>query len=214
MKQRIKNVLLRLKPTEKVFTDIYYKNIWESDSRSGPGSELTQTKELIVKLPGIFDALEIKSLLDAPCGDFNWMNHIPLEGINYIGGDIVVEIIKNNNRLFAKENIIFQNLDIIRDSLPNVDLILVRDCLVHFSYRDIQKTIKNIKKSGMKYLATTTFTNRNRNFDIPTGEWRLLNLLEPPFNFPEPKFLLNEKCTEGNGQFSDKSLGVWLVSDL
>lgn len=31
----------------------------------------------------------IKSILDIPCGDFSWMKKIELDGIEYIGADIV-----------------------------------------------------------------------------------------------------------------------------
>jgi len=47
-----------------------------------------------------------------------------------------------------------------------------------------------------------------------TGDWRLLNLQRPPFNFPPPLRLMNERCTESRGAFGDKSLGLWLVGQL
>jgi hypothetical protein len=36
---------------------------------------------------------EIHSLLDLPCGDFNWMQHVDLQGIKYTGGDIVEALV-------------------------------------------------------------------------------------------------------------------------
>lgn len=214
MNQRLKNILLRLKPTKRVFAEIYERNIWESDSKSGPGSELSQTQELIKELPKFFERFEIKSILDAPCGDFNWMKHIDLKNIEYIGGDIVPAIIETNKNRFESHNIRFKVMDIIEDDLPNVDLIIVRDCFVHFSYRNISKALNNIRKAGIQYIATTSFVNCPKNYDIPTGEWRLINLQLEPFNFPEPLYLIDEKCTEGNSRFSDKSLIIWKVSAL
>jgi hypothetical protein len=210
----LKNLKLRLKPTEKIFKEIYIQNTWESESRSGPGSEISQTEELVKRLPEVFNSFNIKTVLDAPCGDFNWMKEINLVDLDYLGGDIVNDIIQQNKQRYGSHNIKFETLNIITDTLPNVDLIITRDCLVHFSYKHIYQTIDNIKKSKSIYFASTTFANRITNYDIPTGEWRPLNLQIPPFNFPEPLISINEKCTEGNGQFSDKTLAIWKINDL
>ncbi len=43
---------------------------------------------------------------------------------------------------------------------------------------------------------------------------RVLNLQQAPFNFPPPEHLLVEECTEGNGAYRDKSLGVWNLDAL
>jgi hypothetical protein len=39
-------------------------------------------------------------LLDIPCGDFNWMKLLNL-GVDYIGADIVGELIAENRRRFG-----------------------------------------------------------------------------------------------------------------
>jgi hypothetical protein len=64
------------------------------------------------------------------------------------------------------------------------------------------------------YLLTTTFTDRDRNQDVVTGDWRPLNLCAPPLRWPEPAILINEGCTEGGSMFADKSLGVWELASL
>ena len=79
-------------------------------------------------------------------------------------------------------------------------------------------SIKNIKASGSLYLATTTFSNRLKNQDLPflsrSVAWRTINLERSPFNFSPPEHLINEKCTESNGVYSDKSIGIWKISNL
>lgn len=201
--------------TSQVFTQIYTSNQWNStESVSGTGSEVAQVKSLVSNLIKLFNELNIKSVLDIPCGDFNWVKNIDFSNINYIGADIVVELINKNNRLYAKSQISFQVLDIITDSLPKSDIIFIRDCFVHLSEEDIFKSIENIKLSGCKYILTTTFTETQHNYDIPTGAWRTLNLQKKPFNFPDPILVINENCTEGNGEFKDKSLALWEISRL
>src|SRR5215204_2321496 len=60
--------------SEQVFNQIYHRNHWGSlESVSGPGSELATTAEVRQGLSTLLTDLSIKSMLDAPCGDFNWI---------------------------------------------------------------------------------------------------------------------------------------------
>ena len=200
---------------EERFNYIYRTNHWRGKkSISGQGSELSQTKTIRENLPEIFVNYKIQSMLDLPCGDFNWMENISLNLSSYIGGDIVQEIIDSNNRNYSNEIRSFVKLDITKDPLPKVDLIFCRDCFVHLSNDDILKAIENIKKSQAKLFMTTTFTACRSNEDIVTGDWRILNLMKKPFNFPKATLILNENCTEGDGTYADKSLGLWKINDL
>lgn len=200
--------------TEQVFTKIYDTAHWNGDSSvSGSGSNTVQTDEISKKIPLLIKNLNITSLLDLPCGDFNWMDKLNIP-VNYIGGDIVKGLIEKNIKKYKSENREFLVLDIINDSLPSTDLILCRDCFVHLSNNDILKAVQNIKKSKCQYLLTTTFVECDTNEDIITGDWRVINLQKEPFNFPEPLLIINEKCSEGNGTYSDKSLGLWKIKDI
>lgn len=106
-------------------------------------------------------------------------------------------------------------MDIINDELPKADIIICRDCLVHFPTEGIFKAIGNFKKSGSTYLLTTTFTaDRKNNIHAKFGDWNPFNLEGPPFNFPKPITIINENCTEANCLYTDKSLGLWKLSDL
>ena len=67
-------------------------------------------------------------------------------------------------------------MDLINDDLPKVDLIIVRDCLVHFSNKDIFKAIENIKQSKSKYLLVTTFSDLKKNENI-VRSWNLIVIL-------------------------------------
>ena len=203
------------KKTEEVFKDIQSQNYWEhQESVSGPGSSMEQTAEIRKRLPELFQQLKIKTILDIPCGDFNWMRHIITSDLKYTGADIVKNLVYTNNSSYQSHNIHFENLDLLIDDLGKFDLIFCRDCLVHLSNVDIKKAINNIVKSGSTYLVTTSFPEEKKNKDIPTGGWRPLDFEKPPFNFPKAVLLINEKCTEGEGLFIDKSLGVWEIAKL
>lgn len=196
-----------------VFTNIFLNNNWNSaESVSGGGSSLEQTEILRFELQKFLDGYNIKSMLDVPCGDFNWMRKVNLTSVNYIGGDIVLPLIKLNRKKYSENK--FELIDLTKDKLPMVDLIFVRDCFVHLSFNDIKKAVENIKKSGGKYLLTTTFVSREINEDSQLGGWRPLNLCVAPFFFPKPMLLINEKCSEGNGLYSDKCMALWKIVDL
>jgi len=201
--------------SKELFTQYYMENSWNGkESLSGPGSDYEQTKYLIPELQILLNSYKIKSMLDVPCGDFNWMKKVNLNGINYIGGDIVDPMIKRNRKKYADRNISFELINIINDKLPEVDLIMVRDCFVHLPNKDIFTALRNIKDSGSKYLLTTHFTwraNTNNN-DIKVGAWRRINLQQEPFNFPIPEYTI----IEGNIQSydRDKTISLWKIEDI
>ena len=97
---------------------------------------------------------------------------------------------------------------------PAVDLILCRGCLVHFSFDDIARAVRAICASGSRLLLTTTFRARTANLPAKTGQWRPLNLEIAPLNWPPPIALIPEGCTENDGAFADKVLGLWRIDDL
>jgi Capsular polysaccharide synthesis protein/Glycosyl transferase family 2 len=207
--------LRRAEPMQRIFERIIENNLKVGDeSVSGPGSCLAQTTEIRRRLPFLIADLKIRSFLDTPCGDFNWMKHVRLGTEQYIGGDIVPTLVEQNQRIFGDSERRFIHLDITRDYLPQVDLIFCRDCLVHFPLTEIANALTNFKRSQSKYLLTTTFTGQRENTEITTGEWRPLNLQLSPFNFPPPLRLINEKCAEVNGTYADKCLGLWRLEDI
>jgi hypothetical protein len=70
------------KQLEQVFTNIYDTRAWHSkESISGNGSELIQTEQIINELPVLLKKYNITSMLDIPCGDFNWMQHVNLDNV-------------------------------------------------------------------------------------------------------------------------------------
>ena len=193
---------------KSTFTHIYQNNAWNgTESISGTGSTLEQTKHIVHGIQGLVEKHGIKSILDIPCGDFNWMRHVGLGDTIYIGADIVPDIISSNKE--KHKNITFKVLDISEDLLPDVDLIIIRDCLVHFSFADIIKTMKNLKRCNYQYVLTTNFIQRPLNADITTGDWRTLNLKSQPFCLPDSLVDLSEHCTENGGIYRDKCLSLW-----
>ena len=186
------------------FTEIYKNNLWGSpESASGGGSEMQNTKVIRRELPVLIQKLGITSILDIPCGDWNWMKDVDLCGASYIGADIVKPLIEENKIKYP--DIDFRVLDLTNDDLPKVDLVFVRDCLGHLSNENVHKSIENIKRSGSKYLLATSFTKWDMNPDIKDGGWKCINLMIPPFQL-NPIYLINEDCQEGYPHYNDKCM--------
>jgi hypothetical protein len=203
---------------EELFSQIYRDNAWNDPcSRSGTGSNLVQTSSIRRALPGIIERFGVKSLLDIPCGDFFWMKEIqPILSVmldRYIGADIVADLVNSNSRSFSDSKFTFGVYDIQSSLLPKVDMVLCRDCFVHFSYEDIFTSLRNIKKSRSRYLLATTFPGRT-NRHIVTGAWFPLNLQRFPFYFPRPLELIQEDCTEYDRAYTDKSIALWEIRTI
>lgn len=206
---------LRRRQRRDVFCDIYRGNHWRNkESRSGSGSNLAETEVLRVELPRLLADLGASTLLDAPCGDFHWMREVNLEGVNYLGVDIVPELIEQNLDRFGSPVRRFEVADVVGGMLPAADVLMCRDCLVHLSFQEAMAALANFRANGATYLLTTTFAGRTANYDKHTGGWRPLNLCIPPFNLPPPLRILNEGCRGGRGAYADKSLGLWRLADL
>ena len=193
------------------FQRIHDMNLWgAAASPSGLGSELDATAVLRAQLPLLLQRLGVASLLDAPCGDAGWINAADLR-VRLIGVDIVPSLIERLQACVAAGEIEgeYHLADITRDSLPRCDAILCRDCLVHLSFSNIERTVANFRASGAKWLIATNFPEWQINVDCEDGDWRALNFERAPFGWGPPVELLNENCTEAGGGWRDKSLGVW-----
>ena len=122
-----------------VFTAIYRTNAWENaESRSGHGSTVARCRPVMRALADLIEQFGVKSLLDAPCGDFNWMKEVALPGVRYVGVDVVAEMIERNRRLYGRPGRAFRCLDVTRGPLPRADAIFCRDCLVHLCHADVR----------------------------------------------------------------------------
>jgi hypothetical protein len=96
--------------------------------------------------------------------------------------------------------------------LPKADIIICRDCLVHFSFNDVFSALRNICRNESTYFLSTTFSKHKRNSNIYTGSWRPINLVVPPFSLPDPILLIKEGCTDDGA--ADKSLALWKIEDI
>ena len=62
---------------------------------------MAATVSLRAYIPELFARLGVKTFLDSPCGDWNWMRLVDLKGIQYIGADVVPAIVEQNHKMYA-----------------------------------------------------------------------------------------------------------------
>lgn len=200
------------KDEQDVFSEIFRRNAWGSaESVSGPGSTMAQTQVLRRALPQVFRSLGVKTLVDAPCGDFNWMRHLDFPFDLYIGVDIVPDLIQRVRAEHGGPRRRFQVGDLTTDILPRADAAMTRDCFVHLPFTQIQAAAENLRLAGFRFLFVTTFPDWKRNEDCRIGDWRPLNMQVPPFNWGAPACLIREAVA---GKLGVKALGVWAVEQV
>lgn len=198
---------MKPKDLQGIFTEIYNNNAWASDeSRSGGGSEMARTAEIRTILPQFIEEFDIKRMLDAGCGDTNWLPDLRCQ---YEGCEIVPDLVKYNQAKYAKHNnsskfkFTFFQADLVRDAFHAYDLIVCRTVLFHLSLANISLALENFRRSGSSFLMATTHPAVEINRDIDDGNWRRVNLMKAPFNLPKPI----ELWVDGPG--SDGYIGVW-----
>jgi len=190
------------------FENVYEEGYWGTDVRSGAGSTLEATKVTRQIVSKVVHDFKITSIVDVACGDFTWMSAVlsELEGqVNYTGCDIVESLVKGHQQKYPQYE--FKYLDFVEGEIPQGDLILCRDVLQHLPVKDIKKALKNFSNCGAGYLLATTHIRRygfRNKRDIRPGKCSDRNLMESPFNLPNPLIIYSEQY---EGQ--DKFLGLW-----
>lgn len=180
------------------------------ESLSGCGSDLDATVEMREHLPIIFNKFNIKSVVDAPCGDWNWMRFVDLTNISYMGYDILEDILEENIKKYSSDNVKFEFKDIVNEDIIKSDLIICRDFMFHISNEKGISLLDNFKKSGAKYVLLTNFkkTEFNQNLGFDEWGWREVNMKIEPFNLSEPIY----EFTENHPNCAGRSLGLWQIN--
>ena len=179
-----------------IFTQYYYDKFWSShESDSGRGSELKYTSNLRNKLVNFCRKNNVRSILDAPCGDFNWMRHVvnlSNNKIRYVGVDIVKPLIVRNDTYYSNRKINFFcddiTVNLARYNVP--DLLVMRDFLFHIPFSDIDSVFQSVKIMNPKFFAVTNHPECNVNTDIIPGGFRELNLSLEPFKLDVGKSVM------------------------
>lgn len=210
-------VLRQICGPRTIFSYYYRTNKWSNpESRSGAGSTVHNTESVRVGIERLVRKYGIRTIYDAPCGDFNWMRHVRLPpGVRYIGGDIVRQMVESLEAGYGRPDRSFILTDIVADRFSSADLWICRDCFIHLSYEHISAALKNYCESGIPFALITTDTNgggkKFENRDIRTGAFRRLDLLAPPFSFPAET---REEIEDGADPEGVRKLCLWTADQV
>ena len=192
---------------QEVFDQIFDSNSWgSSESRSGAGSELEFTRQYRAKLVELLQQENIRSIIDAPCGDLVWMTEVLKEiDLEYVGGDISPHLVAGLKLQYPELDI--RKFDICVDSFPAVDLWHCRDCLFHLPNKDIFSALENFVRSNVPWALITSHQSLfHRNLDVAVGGFRLLDLELAPFRLPPPTARLFDYQ---RGKDFPRYVGLW-----
>ena len=182
-------------PPEKIFDFIYKEKFWganaEGQGHSGPGSTVDATLIYRTFLQDFLKVHEIRSVVDAGCGDWEFSRTVDWSGIDYKGFDIVADVIKSNTEKYSKSNVSFAVANMVEDPLPPADLLIVKHVLQHIPNRDVLKFLPQLKKYKHVLLVNSAdpATLSGDNQDTTVGGYRHLELTRPPFNLKGNKVL-------------------------
>lgn len=192
---------------QTAFDRIHADNLWGADeSRSGQGSTEATTRNVRLVLPRLLQGFGVRSMLDAPCGDFHWMQQVDFGDARYIGCDIVPALIDDNRRRHPAVD--FRCIDLADGELPDVDLIFSRDCLQHLPEEDIWRVLANFKRSGARWLLTSSHQVDQQSIPFEAGAFGYLNLQLPPFSFARPLLIIPEE------HYPSKAMCLWPMDEI
>ena len=172
-------------PLTDTFNRIYTEGTWGRDVTgkgiSGSGSTLDITREYRAYVENFIRKNNVRSIVDAGCGDWGFSSAIDWGGASYLGVDIASDVIDAVRRKHETANIKFQVGD-ISEELPAADLLISKDVLQHLSNTLVLKFIKNNVKKGKYKWVLLTNDRGSGNPDIQPGGYRMIDLAAAPFD--------------------------------
>jgi SAM-dependent methyltransferase len=136
------------------------------------------------------------TVVDLGCGDFKVGRRLAalVPEMEYVGCDIVPELILHHRKAEASRRFAFSALDIVTDDLPVGDSGLVRQVLQHLPNADVQRVLNKLGKYHAVYITEGQPATREgpfnpdkpigsgMRFDWQAGRGRGLEFDQPPFN--------------------------------
>ncbi len=164
-----------------IFDDIYSGNGWGFGS--GHGSLPAVTKGYRQFLEMFLAENHIQTIVDYGCGDWQFSRLIDWGNAQYIGLDIVPSVVEANIKKYGNNRVDFRVIEAGTARLPKGDLLIVKDVLQHLSKEKVQAFVKDVLPQYRYALVTNcVIPTKDLNIDITDGEFRPLDLRQPPFN--------------------------------
>jgi SAM-dependent methyltransferase len=164
------------------FQTVYQKQAWGKGS--GPGSSPANTIEYRAFVERFLRANAIRTVTDLGCGDWQFSHLIDWGHTEYLGVDIVPELVVQIRTKFASPSIRFEEFTSI-ENLPGGDLLVSKEVLQHLPNETVAEYLGVIRRKYRFALITNSVgLATTANADIKPGGFRALRLQDAPFNAP------------------------------
>lgn len=158
------------------FARLYAKGGW-SGLGSGPGSEVRQAGPFLKALATLVRTFEPRSILDVGCGQGLALHALSDFTGDYVGIDLVPELIEENRQRFPAANVDFRVFDLVDGrGEQRFDLVVIKDVLQHLSRASAQALMANTARmSAMVFLVNDSSCGKGTEAkDIEDGAYRPL----------------------------------------
>ena len=117
----------------------------------------------------------------------------------YKGYDIAKTVIDTNNLDYKKENISFYHINNI-DLIESADLLIIKDVMIHWTNERVLYFINNILPKFKYAIFTEDYCTDSNilNADINFGQFRCIDITQPPFNSKSCKVISEYKTNSWN----------------
>ncbi|MBS0558658.1 MAG: class I SAM-dependent methyltransferase [Proteobacteria bacterium] len=194
----IKNLLMG-SSNERVFGAIYRERLWGEPAEtarpyySGDGSYDPSVESYAALVWRVIAENKVESVLEIGCGDFSVASRYAAACKDYLGIDVVDELVAFNRARHGSGKVRFLHADATRAELPAADLCIVRQVFQHLSNRDIAAILRNTR--GCRLLLVTEHLPSVAKLRRPNMDKRAcpdvrvtfgsgVYLDRPPFNLP------------------------------
>jgi SAM-dependent methyltransferase len=188
-----------MNPTlQQLFAKFYTRNL---------GASPTDYYARNYKMLALFKKHNISSVFDSGCRDRDWIRLIDFkkENIEYIGADISPSMVEYCRQNFT--NYEFLEHGCTTDQLPEVDLILSSDVMIHLNNQEKLKFLNNFVNSNSKYLLMTDdwqcYQNTELEFTANGFPFANINWALTPWNFPPALDFINDDI------YNNQRLKLW-----
>jgi SAM-dependent methyltransferase len=202
------------------FDSVYKSRIWSAGGRtsgsdSGPGSSMENTVEIRRALLQVVRERHVTSILDIPCGDLHWMQHVAFpDHVQYVGADVSPSRIAKNQAEFPDRDFFVADLVEGEDDFSNLklffkgnlpDLVFVRHLFWHLPMEDNLHLLQRLATSGAKYvmLSTRLRADRNNATFVPVMG-HPTNLFRAPYCLSDPLMMWKDGDV-------DTYMGLWKI---
>jgi len=195
---------------------LYYRTNYWGDPRTASGDSSRPERAAATKglLQHIIDRNQYIKILDIGCGDFCWGSALRLPPTcQYIGLDIVPEVIEANSRLYGSPpKIQFRVSDATVDTLPEADLVLIRDLFIHLEDEEVQAVLRAVSHCNPSLLLASSYRGALGPRSLEGWNFAPIDLESKAYGLGPADFFIHEAPEYDRPEDGIKGIAGWRFS--